>query len=230
MNRRDQFGRPFRTLALTGLSLAFVAAATLSECAAQTRGGSTSGGSSTTGGSTAGGNTGGGSASAATGGSTAGGFSGQPGNTQAGEIGRSSERQFTDTGVTGQGGGRTSGLGGGRGFGGFGGAGGLGGLGGLGSAFGMGNTASSKPSVRTRLAGPVDVSAEMRSASQFRTQQQVQATAAQRFVRGYSASHQNGVATISGTVGTEKERRMAELLLKLEPGVRRVENQITVSP
>jgi hypothetical protein len=222
MNRRDHFGTSFRTLALTGLSFAFVAAATLPECSAQTRGGST------TGGSTTGGNTGGGSAAAGTGGATAGAFSGQPGNTQAGEIGRSSDRQFTDTGAAGQGGGRTGGLGGGRGFGGFGGMGGLGGLGG--NMFGAGNTASSKPTVRTRLAGPVDIPVEMRAASQFRTQQQVQATAAQRFVRGYSASHQNGVATISGTVGTEKERRMAELLLKLEPGVRRVENQITVSP
>lgn len=216
MNRRDHFGRSFRTLALTGLSFAFVASATLSECSAQT------GSSRTTGGNTSGG------AAAGTGGSTAAGFSGQPGNTQAGEIGRSSDRQFSDTGAAGQGGGRTGGLGGGRGFGGFGGMGGLGGLGG--NMFGMGNTASSTPSVRTRLAGPVDVPVEMRAASQFRTQQQVQVTAAQRFVRGYSASHQNGVATISGTVGTEKERRMAELLLKLEPGVRRVENQITVSP
>lgn len=222
MNSRLPFGRPFRTLALTGLCLAF-GAATLSECSAQTRGGSSSGGSST-----------GGSAAGGSGAAAGGSFAGQPGNTAAGEIGRSAERQFSDTGGSGQGGGRTGGLGGlgggGRGFGGFGGFGGLGGLGGFGNAFGMGNTASSKPAVRARLAGPVDVPAEMRVASQLRTQQQVQTTAAQRFVRGYSVSHNDGVATISGTVSSEKDRRMAELLLKLEPGVRRVENQISVSP
>ncbi len=40
---------------------------------------------------------------------------------------------------------------------------------------------------------------------------------------------QDGVATISGTVASEHDRALAEQLLALEPGVRRVENRLTVA-
>jgi hypothetical protein len=38
----------------------------------------------------------------------------------------------------------------------------------------------------------------------------------------------SGVATITGTVDTQEQRRLAELLVRLEPGVRSVRNEMTI--
>lgn len=116
-------------------------------------------------------------------------------------------------------------------FGGFGGGrmGGFGGFGNFGNLFGGNSGSQAKPPVRARLRGSVDVPAEMVRAGEIRTRQNIQSTPAQRIVNGYSASVEDGVARISGTASNDKQRRMAELLLRLEPGVRRVENNITVS-
>jgi hypothetical protein len=118
-------------------------------------------------------------------------------------------------------------------FGGFGGRmGGFGGFGGMspfGNLFGGNSGSQAKPPIRARLRGSVDVPAEMVRAGEIRTRQNIQSTPAQRVVNGYSASVEDGVARISGSASSDKQRRMAELLLRLEPGVRRVENNITVS-
>jgi hypothetical protein len=50
-----------------------------------------------------------------------------------------------------------------------------------------------------------------------------------RIVDGYSLSIVDGVATVTGVAKTTKDRRMAELMLKLEPGVREIDNQIVVA-
>ena len=43
-------------------------------------------------------------------------------------------------------------------------------------------------------------------------------------------SIQSGTATLRGVVATEDDRRLAERLARLEPGIRRIDNQLTVSP
>lgn len=97
--------------------------------------------------------------------------------------------------------------------------------------FGANNAANNQRQVRTRLQGQVEIPAAMQQASELRTQQQVQVAApVRRLVNGYDVSVDSGVATITGVASTEKDRRMAELLLKLEPGVRSVDNQIVVAP
>ena len=40
----------------------------------------------------------------------------------------------------------------------------------------------------------------------------------------------DGTATLTGTVASDHERALAEQLLALEPGVRRVDNQLSVAP
>jgi osmotically-inducible protein OsmY len=43
-------------------------------------------------------------------------------------------------------------------------------------------------------------------------------------------SIQSGTATLRGVVATEDDRRLAERLARLEPGIRRIDNQLTLSP
>jgi hypothetical protein len=45
----------------------------------------------------------------------------------------------------------------------------------------------------------------------------------------FEVSVADGVATLRGTVASERDRRMAALLLGFEPGIRRVENELTVA-
>ena len=118
------------------------------------------------------------------------------------------------------------------GFGGFGGGGFGGGLGGL---FGAGqngfnnNNQATTPSIRTRMRSAVRV-APM-------PQQRVQSNANQRFVKmsrrqGMSRVSVNVVgrtAVLRGAVGTQRDRRMSELLMRLEPGVTTVKNELVVT-
>jgi hypothetical protein len=145
------------------------------------------------------------------------------------------------TGESGQGfglGATTSGLGGGLGAGGgFGGLGGLGGFGGIGgfgglnSFFGGGQGQAAQPAIRTRLRSAVQVAPI--------TPQRVQQSATGRLSSLPSGSRIDGpvrvsvsgrTAVIEGVVGSERDRRMSELLMRLEPGVSNVENRIRVAP
>ena len=110
-----------------------------------------------------------------------------------------------------------------------GGAGGLGGFfSGLAQAFGGGNASNSTPRLRVRL----------RSAVEFtpRTDQRVQDSATQiltnlrhrKSLAGVSVSLQDGVARLEGSVPDQKSRRMSEMLIRLEPGVRSVDNQLRI--
>ncbi|MFO1022278.1 MAG: BON domain-containing protein [Planctomycetales bacterium] len=51
------------------------------------------------------------------------------------------------------------------------------------------------------------------------------------YVRNMKVESQpDGVVVMRGQVATEQQRKMAELMARLEPGVKRVENQLTVAP
>jgi hypothetical protein len=122
-----------------------------------------------------------------------------------------------------------------------GGIGGLGGLGGgigggfgaLGNLFGglgRGTTQSAKPVLRTRLRSGISVPPTSPA--------QVQRVASQRFrrlpssqsqLRGINVTMQGRTAVIRGQVSTERDRRMSEMLMRLEPGVSAVDNQVVVT-
>ncbi len=127
--------------------------------------------------------------------------------------------------------GATQAAGGLGGFGGAGGFGGLGGLGGFGNMLGnTGGSSSTKPTIRTRLRSAIEVAPP--------TTFQVQQSATQHFMSvpnadrfsGVNINVQQGTTVLGGVVRSERERRMSELLLRLEPGVQRIENRIIVSP
>ncbi len=127
------------------------------------------------------------------------------------------------------GGARTGGVGGIGGLGGFGGGGfgGLGGLGGLFGGFNNQNNQSSRPPIRTRLRSAVQV--------QPRSTAAIRQSAANRF-RSVNQPQLGGVRVeaegrkiiLSGAVQNDRHRRMSELLMRLEPGVREIENRIEV--
>ncbi|MEM9826368.1 MAG: BON domain-containing protein, partial [Planctomycetota bacterium] len=47
---------------------------------------------------------------------------------------------------------------------------------------------------------------------------------------GVQVQMQDGTAIMTGTVATERDRRMSQLLMRLEPGVRRVDNRVRLQP
>jgi osmotically-inducible protein OsmY len=67
---------------------------------------------------------------------------------------------------------------------------------------------------------------------------QVQMKATQRFrslanypsLNGITVGMRDRTAVISGVVSSPRDRRMSELLIRLEPGVSSVDNQVVVSP
>ncbi|MDA9856894.1 BON domain-containing protein [Rubripirellula sp.] len=139
------------------------------------------------------------------------------------------------TGSTGQGfssaSSATGATAGGGGLGGFGGLGG-GGLGGFANLFGgIGGAGSqnTQPVIRTRLRSAISV-APMQPAM-------VQRAAVTRFrvlttrpqLRGINVRMDGRTAIISGVVPTQRDRRMSEMLIRLEPGVSAVVNEISVA-
>lgn len=138
---------------------------------------------------------------------------------------------FSDVSAASGGGGNARG-GGLGGLGGFGGGFGGGGFGGLGNLFGNLNnqSSSSKPIIRVRMRSAINVP--------LKPPTQVQQTATRRFRSLANRPQLNGIqvqmngrtAVISGSVGSERDRRMSELLIRLEPGVSSVDNQVVVSP
>jgi hypothetical protein len=129
--------------------------------------------------------------------------------------------------------------------------GGFGGGGGLGAAFGSlfgGNAArgnTSTPPIRTRLRSAVEVAplesgrVQQSAASRLRGTSNLTTvngnlpgrmnSQSSRY-HGVNVQIQDRTATLSGTVRTESDRRMTELLMRLEPGVSRIENQLSVQP
>ncbi|MBM3964613.1 MAG: BON domain-containing protein [Planctomycetes bacterium] len=119
---------------------------------------------------------------------------------------------------------------------GLGGVGGLGrggmGLGGFGAGnFGMGMMggnaqgrkpirASVRPEIEMSARGSADLAA--RTTSRF-----TNLPAAQKFPN-VNASYENGSVVLRGSVATEKDKKMMERLMKLEPGVDSVRNELLV--
>jgi hypothetical protein len=130
----------------------------------------------------------------------------------------------------------TGGLGGLGGLGGFGGGRGLGGFGGLSpfgaNPFGTNNAASAKPSIRTRLVNGVERLESMPQGASIAAMpiRQISLAPVSRIVNNHSIAVVDGVATLTGEAKSAKDRRMAELILKLEPGIVKVDNRIVVSP
>lgn len=127
-------------------------------------------------------------------------------------------------------GGGAGGGGAGGGGGGFGG--GLGGLGALfGGAFGgAGAGGTTQPAVRVRLrnaigTGPLPVPQVQRSVTQA-----INRLPRQSSLPGVNVVMNGRTAIVTGTASSERERRMSELLLRLEPGVSRIENNVRVIP
>jgi hypothetical protein len=126
--------------------------------------------------------------------------------------------------------GATGNTGGANAFGGGGGFGGFGGLGGLFGGGGLGGAQSTTPTIRTRLRSAIQVTPI--------TPQRVQANANQRMVQLPGRQGLQNVrvdvvgrtAVIEGTATSNRDRRMAELLMRLEPGVSQVQNNVLVSP
>ncbi len=78
---------------------------------------------------------------------------------------------------------------------------------------------------------------ELGFAARPQSTQQVQVTAVQRLQStlpgldsdSFEVSVAEGVATLRGSVASERDRRMAELLLSFEPGIGRIQNEMTVA-
>jgi len=126
-------------------------------------------------------------------------------------------------------GGRTTG---GGGFGGFGGVGGLGGFGGMNNLLRGGQTGSqaSQPAIRTRLRSAVEVAPVPSSNLQQTANSRLQRLPGNDQLRGVNVTVDGRTAVVDGVVPDDRSRRMSELLLRLEPGVSRIENRVTVSP
>ena len=114
--------------------------------------------------------------------------------------------------------------------GGFGGLGG--GFGGLGSLFGGFNTGggqASRPIIRTRLRSAIQVAPLAPAYVQQTATDRFRQLAGKPALRGITVTMDGRTAILSGVVATQRDRRMSELLVQLEPGVRKVENRIAVS-
>ena len=120
----------------------------------------------------------------------------------------------------------TGGIGGG-------GLGAFGGLGGLNSLFGGGlggSAQSSKPIIRTRIRSAIQVDPIPPARVQQTATTRLRKLPLQRNLAGVNVQMFGRTAVVSGTVGSERDRRMTELLLRLEPGVSKVDNRVVVSP
>lgn len=127
------------------------------------------------------------------------------------------------------GGGAAGGGGGGGGFGG-GGFGGLGGLfGGLGGAFGGQSTSTQKPIIRVRLKSAINIPPRPAAEVQRSARRALSITSTRSGMQSVTVTMDGRTAILSGTVGSEKDRRMSELLIRLEPGVSQVDNQVVVA-
>lgn len=135
---------------------------------------------------------------------------------------------FSDAGV---GGGGIGGGFGGFGGGGFGGGGFGGGLGGLfgGQGFG-GQSQNSQPVIRTRLRSAIEGSYPRTQSTGQNLNYRLQTVSRRAGLTGVNVAVDGSTAIVTGVVATEKQRRMSELLMRLEPGVRNVENRVVVSP
>lgn len=139
-------------------------------------------------------------------------------------------------GIGGIGGGGLGGLGGGLGGfgGGLGGLGGIGGLGGLGgnrnnrNQLGGGRNANGKGQIRAVVRPDIEFNQDARNASFNTIPERMSRLPLPERLRNISATVESGVVVLRGTALTESDKRMVEKLVMLEPGVSRVQNEVSV--
>lgn len=143
-------------------------------------------------------------------------------------IGTSTTQGFGVVGEsTASGGAARGAAGGGGGLGG--GLGGLGGLfGALGGAFGGQGAATTKPTIRVRLRSAIELPPRPEGMLEQSAQQVLAVAPPRSGVQGVNVTMDGNTAILTGVVAREKDRRMSELLIRLEPGVRSVENRVEV--
>ena len=137
-------------------------------------------------------------------------------------------------GTTGFGPGALQNGGGAAGFGG--GGGGLGGLfggggGGLGGIFGGnfgGGGQANTPTIRTRLRSAIQVAPIPAQQVQFNANQRIVQLPQRQGMQNVQVNMVGRTAVIQGTAASDRDRRMAELLMRLEPGVSQVQNNVTI--
>ncbi len=132
-------------------------------------------------------------------------------------------------GLAAENGGANTGLGG-IGGGGLGAFGGLGGLGGLSNLFGggLGGAQASKPIIRTRIRSAIKVAPMPPTMVQQQASMRLGQITGEREFRGLNVQMIGRTAVLTGTVAEESDRRMSELLLRLEPGISKVDNRVVV--
>ncbi|NND99827.1 MAG: BON domain-containing protein [Pirellulaceae bacterium] len=115
------------------------------------------------------------------------------------------------------------------GGGGFGGLGGLGGFANLfGGATGLGQ--STKPLIRTRLRSAITVAPMPAQQVQFNANRRIVQLPPSRNMSNVNVSISGRTATINGTVANDRDRRMTELLMRLEPGITDIQNNTVIGP
>ncbi|MEZ6089054.1 MAG: BON domain-containing protein [Pirellulaceae bacterium] len=121
----------------------------------------------------------------------------------------------------------------------LGGAGGFGGAGAFGGAFGgafnqlfgttpQGNLQDSSRRFRTRLRSDIEVELPSSETRVDRIERHLAAMPVQSRIAGVSLTMNDRTVILTGTVKTAKDRRMAEMLMRLEPGVSKVDNRLVV--
>ena len=164
--------------------------------------------------------------SAVSGGTTGSGTAGGSGTQTTGsQFGVNAFSSATGTGVNGGlGNGLGNPLGGGFGRGGF----GLGSLGALGGSS-MGNTTANAKKMIRPIIRP-DIEVERQSASTTATNAQLRLTRIQmpKRLQGVKSSVDGDTVVLRGQVATESDKRMVERLVKLEPGIDSVRNEVSV--
>jgi hypothetical protein len=148
-------------------------------------------------------------------------------------IGASSEGVSGFSNLGGEASSQGGGLGGGRG--GMGGAFG-GGLGGLGGLFGGGNPFNRsqqqqqpEKQIRTRLRASIQVARPPASQVESKIESRWSSLPSHPRFRNVEIEMQGRTAILNGEVASQEDRRIAELLLRLEPGVQSIENQLSVA-
>jgi len=112
--------------------------------------------------------------------------------------------------------------------GGLGGFGGVGGLGGFFDSMNSGSPQSSKPVIRTRLRSAVRVQAPAPTRVGQIASRRFQSLSNRPQLRGVNVQMIGRTAILEGSVNNESDRRMSLLLMRLEPGVSRVDNRVIV--
>ena len=106
-----------------------------------------------------------------------------------------------------------------------------GGFGGMGrgmGGFGMQNQNDPKMSLRIPFRIGFTVNRAAPELVQSRAQTRLQRIPALAKYVGVTVQMDGRTAVLYGTVGTERDKRLVELVLRLEPGIRTIENELTV--